>query len=111
MGQTHKIDLTDSKREPVVFEIGDDTFTFNPPKMFTFMDAVIQSRESGAGDEQMFGVVMDLLYKSLPVEQGDRLKQRLADDDDALDVEHLVEIFQTLTKAVTDRPTLSTLGD
>jgi len=111
MGQTHKIELSSSKREPVAFEIGEDTFTFNPPKMFTFMDAVVQSRESGAGEEQMFGVVMDLLYGALPKDQGERLKARLSDEGDPLDVEHVVEIFQTLTKAVTDRPTLSTLGD
>jgi hypothetical protein len=52
-----------------------------------------------------------LLYGALPTKQGDRLRDRLRDDADPLDVEHVVEIFQTLTKAVADRPTLSTLGD
>lgn len=112
MGQTtHKIELDGTKRDPVTFEVGDDTFTFDPPKMFTFMEAVTQSREGGAGDEQMFGVVMDLLYGALPADQGERLQQRLRDPHDPLDVEHVVDIFQTLTAAVADRPTLSTLGD
>jgi len=112
MGQaTHKIELGSAGKEPITFEVGDDTFAFNPPKMFTLMEAVTQSRAAGGGDEQMFGVVMDLLYGALPTKQGDRLRDRLRDDADPLDVEHVVEIFQTLTKAVADRPTLSTLGD
>lgn len=112
MGQTvHKIDVEARSTAPVVFEVGEDTFTFNPPKMYRFMEAVTETKNAGGGEEQIFGVVMELLYSALPDDQVTRLKDRLRDPDDGLDVEHVVEIFQTLTKEVADRPTLSTLGD
>ena len=112
MGQkTHKIAFDDDRKHPVVFEVGDDTFEFTPPKMFTFMETVTESRKEGVGEEQMFGVMMDLLYASLPDSQAERFRERLRDNDDPFDVDHVVDIFQTLTKEVTDRPTLSTLGD
>lgn len=95
----------DARRE---FVIGEETYHFKIPKLYGLMDTIqkIQSDNKGAGanDVAVFGKVEAWLFDALDKKESDRLRARLLDPKDDLDIEHLVAVFQELTKIASNRP-------
>lgn len=103
-------DAVEIKVEPraertLTVRLGDDEYEFRVPKLYGLLDAIkgIQA-DGGLGDAQVFGKVEAWLFDALPAADAKRIKARLHDEDDDLDVEHLVEVFKQLTKVAANRP-------
>jgi hypothetical protein len=92
----------------LTFRIGDEDYSFKVPKSYGLVSAVRAAQAGAAGEGQaevaMFDRIESWLFDSLSEEEADRLKARLADPDDALDTEHILEVFQELVKAASERP-------
>lgn len=99
-----KIEPKAKDRRTVAFEIGDDIFEFRVPKSYSLMQAIrgMQADGSGTAEIEMYHRIEDWLFSSC--EDSDKLRDRLADPDDDLDTDTIVEMFQQLVKAASNRP-------
>jgi hypothetical protein len=105
MSDAIEIKVEPKKERTLTVRLGDDEYEFRVPKLYGLLDAIqgIQT-DGGIGDAQVFGRVEAWVFEALPDEDAQRIRARLHDDDDPLDVEHLVEVFQQLTKVAANRP-------
>jgi hypothetical protein len=93
----------------LTFRIGDEDYSFKVPKSYGLVSAV-RAAQAGAGAAEgqaevaMFDRIEGWLFDSMAEGEADRLRARLLDPDDALDTEHILEVFQELVKAASDRP-------
>lgn len=108
MQDTIKIDVKPKPTRTLTFQIGEDAYTFKVPKSYGLVAAVRAAQSGAGGDGQaevaMFDRIEAWLFDSMPEGQAEQLKARLEDPDDDLDTEHVLEIFQELVKAASDRP-------
>ena len=92
----------------LMFRLGDEDYAFKVPKSYGLVNAIRLAQRTDAGDGQaevaMFDRIESWLFDSLPPADADRLRERLLDPDDALDTAHILEVFQELVKAASDRP-------
>lgn len=92
----------------ITFRIGDEEYAFRVPKSYGLVSAIrgLQRGDGPAGqaEVEMFARVEDWLFEALEPAQAERLRDRLNDPDDALDTEHVLEVFQQLVKAASERP-------
>lgn len=95
--------------KPVRFLIAGEIYQFRVPKLYGLMNTVrgLQDNKGpkGMAEIAMFGKIEDWLFNAVSKADAKRIQDRLADENDTLDVEHLVEVFQQLVKAASDRPT------
>lgn len=94
---------------PLRLLLAGEIYEFRVPKLYGLMSTVrgIQDskRPKGMAEVAMFGKIEDWLFGAMSKADANRVRDRLNDEDDSLDVEHLVEVFQHLVKAASDRPT------
>ena len=108
--QVIEIETTRKPGRTIPFRIGGEVYRFTVPKLYGLVDTVKQIRANGAGSDDgmaqiaMFDKVEAWLFDSLDEEQARQLQARLRDPDDEVDVEHLIEVFQHLTKEASGRP-------
>ena len=81
--------------------IDGEEFVFERQKAYPLFKAL----ETAKGEIKQFEKVEAWLFGALPEDQAERLRKRLEDPEDDLDVPHLVEVFQGLVQGVADRPT------
>lgn len=94
---------TSSKARPLVeFTIDDDTFHFTAPKTSHLLLGLVESDGGGVGNVK---ALLDWVGAGLPVEENDRLVERMKDPDDAFDVDTLTEVATFLVAEATARPT------
>lgn len=88
----------------LTFRIGDEDYAFRVPKSHGLMSAVrgMKLGTGGAAEVEMYHQIEDWLFAAC--DDADRLRERLADSDDPLDTEHIVEVFQQVVKAASSRP-------
>ena len=90
------------------FRVGEETYVFAVPKSYGLVAAVRAAQAGASGDGQaevaMFDRIEGWLFNAMVPEQAERLKARLEDPEDDLDTPHILEIFQELVKAASDRP-------
>ena len=86
--------------------IDGEEFTFARQKAYPLFKAL----EGAKGEIEQFDRVEAWLFGALPDEQAERLRERLEDPEDDLDVPHLVEVFQSLVQGVASRPTTRSRG-
>lgn len=129
--------FTTEKRQPetIVFSIDEDEFHFTPPKMATAMLPILdpKSRRNGSrpapsdngdataqgedpeerearDDQTMTQAAWQWLYDGLPDDEWERLRGRLRDPDDGLDVTDVVPVVRWLLGQTAGRPTTSRRG-
>lgn len=105
---TVKIDVAPREAVLMTVDLGGDLYEFKVPKLYGLMNAVRDltstGSDSGLEEAAVFGRIEDWLFSALPEDQAERLKARFADNDDPLDVNHLMQVFQELVKKASDRP-------
>jgi len=96
----------------LTFRIGGELYHFKVPKLYGLVDTVKQIRaqrggqdSSGMSDVAVFDKIEEWLFDCLEEDEARELKTRLLDDEDEVDVEHLIEVFQRLTAETSGRPT------
>jgi len=108
MDEVIKIDVAPRAERRVTFRIGDEDYEFKVPKSYGLVNAIRSINRGdaaeGQAEVQMFDKVEAWLFDALEPDKADRLRARLLDDDDALDTDHILEVFQQLVKAASDRP-------
>lgn len=94
---------------PLRLLLAGEIYEFRVPKLYGLMSTVRGIQDSkgpkGMAEVAMFGKIEDWLFGAMSKADAKRVRDRLEDQDDSLDVEHLVEVFQHLVKAASDRPT------
>lgn len=102
------IPVVPRERRQLTFNVGGEIYAFRVPKLYGLMDAVAKiqdgANKGGAAEAAMFGKIEAWLFDALDKDQADRIRARLRDDDDDLDVEHLVALFQELVKVASKAP-------
>ena len=94
------IDTVDENDEPV----GTDVFHFSrPTEEQLFLMAASMGGETSVADEA--AAVLDIMRVSLPTEEFRKLRSRLLDPEDGLDMEVLGGTIQDLLSAWSDFPT------
>ena len=87
------------------FRIAGTVYTFTVPKMYRLLDTVKHIQSSGGeANIAMFDKVEAWLFDAMDPAEAEELRDRLMDDDDDVDIQHLIEVFQELTKAASSRP-------
>jgi hypothetical protein len=102
-----KIEVKPRPARKLTFDLGGEIYTFSIPKVYGLIETIKEAQigtGSGVQDAEAFGKIEDWLFSSLSLEEAQRIKERLRDEEDDLDLEHVLEIFQALTKAASDRP-------
>lgn len=110
--QVIEIETKQARGKQLTFRIGGELYHFRVPKLYGLVETVKQiraQRTDGDGaalnDVAMFDKIEEWLFDCLDDAEASDLKARLLDDDDEVDVEHLIEIFQRLTAETSGRPT------
>lgn len=103
-----EIETTRQQGKRIPFRIGGQVYRFRVPKLYGLVDTVKQVQASRAGDGMtdvaMFDKIERWLFDCLDEDDAEELQARLRDPDDEVDVEHLIEVFQHLTKEASGRP-------
>lgn len=99
------IDVPAREKRVMRFQVAGTIYDFSVPKMYKLMDAIKEIQNS-TGDQNvaMFDKVESWLFDAMKPADAKALRSRLLDDDDDVDIEHLVAVFQELTKAASERP-------
>lgn len=96
------------ERRRLTFNVGGEIYAFRVPKLYGLMDAVAKIQDGagqgGTAEAAMFGKIEAWLFDALDPEDAGRIRARLRDEDDDLDIEHLVALFQELVKAASKAP-------
>ena len=92
------------RRDPITFTIDDDEFEFDPPKLAGPVLALLDRDDDGDGRGAL-KANWDWLTEGLRSEDVERLRARLADPDDGLDIDTLAEVARWLAGQVSGRPT------
>lgn len=99
-----EIEVKPRERKTLKFMLGEEIYEFGVPKLYGLMSAIKGVQSGDVDNAQAFSKVEDWVFGALPAKDAKRLRARLADPDDSLDVEHLVKVFQELTKVAANRP-------
>ena len=103
-----EIETTRQRGKQVPFRIGGVVYRFTVPKLYGLVDTVkqVQASRNGSGlnDVDVFDKIERWLFDCLVTDEAEDLQARLKDPDDEVDVEHLIEVFQHLTKEASGRP-------
>lgn len=104
-----------TKREQgkrLTFRIGGELYRFTVPKLYGLVDTVKQIRaqrngqggSDGLSDVAVFDKIENWLFECMDADDAEELQARLKDPADEVDVEHVIEVFQHLTKEASGRP-------
>lgn len=95
------------EKQVIEFELDGETFRFTPPKRSGLIMSVINKvgMDATSSDSDSVRDLLDWLGKGLSDEQGQRLFDRLTDDDDDFDLEQINEIARYLLGQSSNRPT------
>lgn len=105
-----RIDAPNNTGRRVTFEIGGERYRFAVPKLYGLVDTVKHvteqrsSQGSGLTDIQVFAKIESWLFDCLDPTDAEDLRARLLDPKDEVDVDHLIQVFQHLTKEASGRP-------
>lgn len=104
------------ERQTVTFNVGGEIYAFRVPKLYGLIDTVqrIQAKpgdKSGRAEMEMFGKIEAWLFDAMDAADAERLQARLRDDDDDVDVDTMVSLFQEMTKAASRLPSGSRRSD
>lgn len=101
-------------RGRIVIDLVGERYDIRKPKMHGLIDAV---RRLQPGDENtqssmlkqvaVFGEMEEWLFSCFKPEDAKRIRQRLADDNDDLDVPQIMDAFKAVVEKVSERPILS----
>ena len=92
------------RRDPITFTIDDDEFEFDPPKLAGPVLALLDDSDDDSGRGAL-KATWDWLTDGLRSEDVERLRERLADPDDGLDIDTVAEVARWLAGKVSGRPT------
>lgn len=104
-----EVETTRPAGKQLTFRIGGELYNFKVPKLYGLIDTVKQVQNSrggqgGLSDVAVFDKIERWLFDCLEQEQAEELQSRLRDPHDEVDVEHLIEVFQRLSKEASGRP-------
>lgn len=107
---TEAVPATDSTPEqaarPEVRGKDDHVYTFNPPKNAVMMMPIMEpSKDTAEGNLALTRATFDWLGAGLSEADNDRIKKRLRDAKDDLDVDDLGKVVEALSSRVSGRPT------
>jgi len=100
------------KKKPIPFAIDEDEYVFTPPKVATIATDLFDDLDSDDETRATSSAraAFDWLSNGLPEKQAERIKTRLKDPDDDLDLPDIVEVIKWLLGKVSGRPTTSRRG-
>lgn len=93
----------DGKSAEAVYGKDNHEYVFTPPKNAVMLMPLIES--TGDSGVAMTKSTFDWLGQGLSEEDNDRLKRRLRDPKDDLDIDTLSEVLEKLSEKVSGRPT------
>lgn len=101
------LEFTVAKRrqQPITFTLGDDhEYVFNAPKSAVMMMPVFDSTDDGVSELDITKSTFDWLGEGLSEEDSKRIKDRLRDPGDDLDIDTLSDVVKQLSEKVSARP-------
>ena len=111
-----EIQATPASRGTIVIDLVGERYRMRKPKLHGLMDTFRKMKgadlegdsvRAGQRGVEMFSEVEDWMLGLFADGAGERIRQRLADDDDDLDVDHIMQAFQAIVAKVSGRPTKS----
>jgi hypothetical protein len=102
-----KIEVESREAVLMAVDLGGDLYEFRVPKLYGLMNAVKELTKAGEGgmeEAAVFGKIEDWLFGAMAEDDAERLRSRFADEDDSLDVPHMMQVFQELVKRAAERP-------
>lgn len=76
-----------------------------PPKGSLGIKIAQRAQEANGDPMELWGIVESYIDIAFGKKQGKEIKKRLEDEDDDLDIAHLMQVIEKLTEFVTDDPT------
>ena len=106
---TKRIEINASDREPITIELVGKEYVIDPPKSTYGIKLARRAKElaAGKGDSDGYDMVEGWVRKAFGPRQGEAVLERLMDDDDDLDVPHIMKLIEALAELVTENPTTS----
>lgn len=103
-----EFDIAKRRTDPITFTLGSDKhlYSFNPPKSAVMMMPILEPNPDKAqGNLDLTRATFDWLGDGLSEEDNERIKARLKDPKDDLDVDTLGKVVEGLSEKVAGRPT------
>lgn len=95
------INIGASAPEPINVTLVDKKYTITPPKAALAMRLAVESKLY-ADDPAKMADILDLWIKKAFGEKADKIKARLDDEDDLLDITHVMILMEKVIEAQMD---------
>lgn len=97
--------ITSKKRETVTIEIDGHPYRVKPPKSGLSMKLAIRGKTAEENPAGLVEAIDEWIMSAFGLAQGSQIQLRIADDDDDLDVDTLMQVMEKLGEVETGDPT------
>lgn len=110
---TKRLSITATPREPITIDLVGIEYVIDPPKSTYGIKLARRAKEMAKmsdaekGDTDEFEVIEGWVEKAFGPRQAPKVLERLMDDEDDLDIPHIMNLIEQLAELVTDTPTSS----
>lgn len=104
---TKRITIAAEPREPITVNLVGEEYLVDPPKGTYGIKLAQRAKEAGEDTEANWSVVEGWVQRAFGKKQAKKVLERLMDDDDDLDIPHIMKLIEALAEAITGDPTMS----
>lgn len=104
---TKRIQIDAQPRETIAVSLVGVEYVIEPPKTTYAIKLARRAAEASDDTDSQWGIIEGWVERAFGPKQGKKVLERLMDDDDDLDVAHIMELIEKLAEAVTENPTTS----
>lgn len=101
---TRRITINAQPVEPITLELVGKEYLVKPPKGALGIKIAQQATAADEDPAKLWEIVEGYIEIAFGKKQAQKVKDRLFDNEDLLDVVHIMELIQQLTESVTDVP-------
>lgn len=104
---TKRIVVTAAPREPITVDLVGMEYLLDPPKSTYAIKLARRAKEAGDDTDAQWGIIEGWVTRAFGAKQGKKVLERLDDEDDDLDVPHIMNLIEQLAEVTTENPTTS----
>lgn len=105
---TKRIVIEAEPRESLTVSLVGVDYVIDPPKGSYALKLARRAKELGGGDvDASWGMVEDWVKRAFGAKQSKKVLARIMDDDDDLDIIHIMKLIEAIAEAATSDPSSS----
>lgn len=104
---TKRIEIVAQPREQITVNLVGEEYLVDPPKGTYGIKLAQRAKEAGDDTDASWALIEGWVQKAFGKKQSKKVLERLMDDDDDLDVPHIMQLIEALAETVTGDPTTS----